>query len=98
MTECLPSDVAAVYAGFPPEMRARLMEVRALLFDLAGGTGVGPLTETLKWGEPAYLTDASRAGTTVRLGVTDGQATVFAPAICLTRALTYHREKGTARA
>ena len=31
--------------------------------------GVGPLTEMLKWGEPAYLTEASRSGTTIRLGV-----------------------------
>lgn len=30
--------------------------------------GVGPITETLKWGEPAYLTEASRSGTTIRLG------------------------------
>ena len=30
--------------------------------------GVGPLTETLKWGEPAYLTEATRSGSTVRLG------------------------------
>ena len=26
------------------------------------------LTETLKWGEPAYLTEATRSGSTIRLG------------------------------
>ncbi|MGB7405098.1 MAG: hypothetical protein WA906_05370 [Pacificimonas sp.] len=27
------------------------------------------MTETLKWGQPAYLTEASKVGTTIRLGV-----------------------------
>ena len=29
---------------------------------------VGKLTETLKWGEPAYLTDETGSGSTIRLG------------------------------
>ncbi|GGC60167.1 hypothetical protein GCM10010994_18540 [Chelatococcus reniformis] len=45
------------------------MEARELIFATAAVTpGVGPLAETLKWGEPAYLTMASRSGSTVRLG------------------------------
>jgi hypothetical protein len=31
--------------------------------------GVGALHETLKWGQPAYLTPETRSGTTLRLGV-----------------------------
>jgi hypothetical protein len=47
------------------------MEARALIFAVAAGIdGVGPLTETLKWGEPAYLTEASGSGSTIRLGAT----------------------------
>jgi hypothetical protein len=39
------------------------------LIDTASTTaGVGPITETLKWGEPAYLTNATRSGSTIRLG------------------------------
>lgn len=34
---------------------------------------VGPLTETLKWGQPAYLTERSDAGTTIRLGQPKGK-------------------------
>lgn len=50
-------------------MRARFLDLRALIFAVAAETEcVGPLTETLKWGEPAYLTEASRSGTTIRLG------------------------------
>ncbi|MCF6315788.1 MAG: DUF1801 domain-containing protein [Marinosulfonomonas sp.] len=28
---------------------------------------IGPLTEVLKWGEPSYLTEVSKSGTTVRI-------------------------------
>lgn len=45
------------------------MRLRALIFDIAAATpGVGALEETLKWGEPAYLTSESGSGSTVRLG------------------------------
>ncbi|MEE4302146.1 MAG: DUF1801 domain-containing protein [Pseudomonadales bacterium] len=61
--------VAAAFDAFPDEARARLLELRALILDTAASIdGVGPLEETLRWGEPAYLTSTSGAGTTVRLG------------------------------
>jgi hypothetical protein len=45
------------------------LETRDLIFETADALeGVGPLTETLKWGEPAYLTEATRSGSTIRLG------------------------------
>jgi hypothetical protein len=67
----LPLQVRAAFDGFPPAARTRLLELRALIFEIAAATpGVGPLNETLKWGEPAYLTEASKSGSTIRLGVT----------------------------
>ncbi len=43
--------------------------LRRLIFETAAATeGVGAITETLKWGEPAYLTAASKSGTTIRIG------------------------------
>jgi hypothetical protein len=60
--------VSAVFAGFPEAARSRLLQVRELIFEAAAQAGVGPLTETLKWGEPAYLTEATKAGSTIRLG------------------------------
>jgi hypothetical protein len=43
--------------------------VRDLIFETAADIeGIGPLTETLKWGEPAYLTEATGSGSTIRLG------------------------------
>jgi hypothetical protein len=64
----LPETVAEAFARFPAEARAALLTLRALIFDEAQRLGVGPIAETLKWGEPAYLTEASRSGTTIRLG------------------------------
>ena len=54
----------------------RLHEMRALIFAAAEATGTAPLTETLKWGQPAYL-PAKRAGTTIRLGVEGGHPALF---------------------
>ena len=60
--------VAAVFKAYPPGLRARLMALRELVFDTAARTaGVGPLSETLKWGQPSYLTTESGSGTTVRI-------------------------------
>lgn len=77
----VPAAVAAVLAHHAEATRTRLLQVRDLIFLVAGETeGVGPLTETLKWGEPAYLTQASKSGTTIRLGVAKsapGQCAVF---------------------
>jgi hypothetical protein len=65
----MPAKVAAAFATFPAGVRARLFEVRGLILETAAAIeGVGPLTETLKWDEPAYLTQATGSGTTIRLG------------------------------
>lgn len=65
----MPADVAAVFDAFPTAIGRRLRDIRGLIFKTAARLdGVGPLTETLKWGEPAYLTEASGSGTTIRLG------------------------------
>ena len=64
-----PRDVAAAFAAFPEFTRQRALEVRDLIFETARSTPeAGPITETVKWGEPAYLTEATGAGTTIRLG------------------------------
>ena len=54
------ASVAAIYAAYPPALRARLLDLRRLIFDTAEVTpGVGAIVETLKWG-PAQLPDAVR--------------------------------------
>jgi len=57
-----------VFAALPPAARAKLLELRALIFETAARTpGVGPLEEALRWGEPSYLTSQSKSGTMLRI-------------------------------
>lgn len=60
--------VERVFAQYPQGVRGSMLQLRELVFRTASGTpGVGPVEETLKWGEPAYLTPASRSGSTLRM-------------------------------
>jgi len=65
----MPAPVARAFEAFPAPVRRRLRALRALVFETASATDeVGRLEETLKWGQPAYLTSETGAGTTIRLG------------------------------
>ncbi|WP_156908862.1 DUF1801 domain-containing protein [Bradyrhizobium murdochi] len=60
--------VEAVFEAYPSPVKARLLALRRLIFDTAKTTeGVGSLEETLKWGQPSYLTTESKSGSTVRI-------------------------------
>ncbi len=60
--------VQAVLRACPKPVRDRLNALRRLIFATARATeGVGPLEETLKWGQPSYLTMASGSGSTIRI-------------------------------
>jgi hypothetical protein len=62
-------EVAKVFRAYPPKLRGKLTALRQLVFKTAAGTkGVGRLEETLKWGQPSYLTTESKSGSTVRIG------------------------------
>ena len=62
-------DVASAFEAYPAAIRRKLLALRKLIFATAAqNAAIGPLTETLKWGEPAYLTEQTRAGSTIRLG------------------------------
>jgi hypothetical protein len=50
-----------------------------MIFEVAAATpGVGKLEETLKWGQPSYLTTSSKSGTTIRLDRLSGAADQYA--------------------
>lgn len=53
------------------------MAVRDLVFRVAEDCEAGVLTETLKWGQPSYLTEVSKSGTTIRLGLAGKHPAVF---------------------
>ncbi|AOM39841.1 DUF1801 domain-containing protein [Xenorhabdus hominickii] len=60
--------VHSVFNHYPERYKKLLLTLRALIFDVASKTeGVGSMTETLKWGQPSYLTLETGSGTTIRL-------------------------------
>ena len=72
-------DVAEKFEAYPPAIRCRLLVLRSLILETAKNTdGVGPIEETLKWGEPAYVTSQSKSGTTVRVGWKKAQPSRYA--------------------
>jgi hypothetical protein len=73
------SAVEAVFDAYPKPVKARLLALRRLIFDTAKTTsGVGALEETLKWGQPSYLTPETKSGSTIRIDqVKPGQYAVY---------------------
>ncbi len=62
------SEVTAVFESYPDLIRQQLLLLRQLILDTAVATpGVGEIVETLKWGQPSYLTVKPKSGTTIRI-------------------------------
>lgn len=65
MNEINNPDVAEVFNRYPIPIREKLMNLRQLVLDTAAETeSITTLEETLKWGEPSYLTTG---GSTIRM-------------------------------
>jgi hypothetical protein len=58
---------AATIASWPPHIRAQFQEIRTLILAAAQGAAVGPISESLKWGQPAWRPKRARQGSTLRL-------------------------------
>lgn len=88
------SNVKAVFDAYSNDVKAKMMALRQLIFETASRIdGVGPLAETLKWGQPSYLTAQSKTGTTVRIDrikAAPGHYGIFVH--CQTSLLTTYRE------
>ncbi len=65
----LNSEVEAVFDSFHEPIKLKLLFLRRLIYETAVSIeGIGAIEETLKWGEPSYLTPQSKLGSTIRLG------------------------------
>ena len=72
-------EVAAVFGAYPKEVKQKLLFLRQLIFDVASRTdGVGELKETLKWGQPSYLTTQTKSGSLVRIDQIKSQTGKYA--------------------
>ncbi len=58
-------DVALVFQNYPSDVRTKLSNLRSLIIEAASEIeNINHLEETLKWGEPSYLT---KKGSTIRI-------------------------------
>lgn len=57
--------VTAVFEGYPADVKKHMLNLRSLVIDVAENLeSVIEMEETLKWGEPSYIT---KFGSTVRM-------------------------------
>ncbi|WP_298540683.1 DUF1801 domain-containing protein [uncultured Aquimarina sp.] len=68
--------VASVYQDYTDSVREKIMDLRNLIIETAKATeGITNLEETLKWGEPSFLTEK---GSTIRIGWKKGKPNQYA--------------------
>ena len=71
--------VEKIINAYPLKMRRKVMALRESIFHVAATTeGVGKIGETLKWGEPAYVTTVSKSGSTIRIAWKKSSPTQYA--------------------
>ncbi len=56
--------VAQKFDSYPAEVRDKLEKLRSLIFEVAKEEGLGSIEESLRWGEPSYL---SKTGSAIRV-------------------------------
>ena len=57
-----------IYDRYVPPVRDRLLRLRRLILETARrNSEVGDVQETLKWGQPSFLTGKPKTGTTIRI-------------------------------
>jgi hypothetical protein len=78
-TQTAPDDVLEIINTYPEEIKKKLMRVRKLILDTAIKIKeVGEVEETLRWGEPSYITSKSKSGSTIRMAYQDSFEDHFA--------------------
>lgn len=78
--QTIPPHVFQVFDTIPKAHRQTLLQVRELIFDVAArDPRIGEIEETLRWGEPAYVTSKGKTGSTIRLSIesVSGQPALF---------------------
>ena len=63
----MDSNVDSVFQNYPLKARQKLLKIRGHILSTAAEFELGDIEETLKWGEPSYVTHSPKTGTTIRL-------------------------------
>lgn len=62
------TEVISLLESYPEDLKASLSSLRRMILDIGeSNEDVGVLEETLKWGQPSYLTVRPKTGTTIRI-------------------------------
>lgn len=48
------ADVKNKFDSYPDDIRAQMMQLRTVIFEVAASEQLGDIDESLKWGEPSY--------------------------------------------
>ena len=65
----MDTPIKEAFDAFSPAARKKALALRRLILQTAEKLPeTGTITETLKWGEPAYLTEETKSGSTIRIG------------------------------
>jgi hypothetical protein len=82
------AEVAPVFEAYPELIQSKLMFLRKLILEAASeSAGVGEIEETLKWGQPSYLTPT---GSTIRIDQAGEQVAMYF--ICRTNLVETFRQ------
>ena len=75
--------------------QAMLRRLRQLVLETAAGTqGVGDISESLKWGQPSFVTESPKSGSTIRIdAVRDRPDAVAMYFICTSGLVERFREQ-----
>ena len=56
------------FDAYPEDIQKKMLFIRDLIFSTAASISkAGKIEETLKWGEPSYITAETRSGSTIRM-------------------------------
>ncbi|MTI11236.1 DUF1801 domain-containing protein [Curvivirga aplysinae] len=82
--------VKSKWEGYSPEVREKLFVLRGLVYEVAKEDGLGPVQESLKWGEASY---AVKGGSPIRFDWKEKTPDfIFMYVICNSRLAETYRE------
>ena len=77
--------IAIIFENYPPNIKQKALEIRAAIFEIAAkNPQIGEIEETLKWGEPAFITTSTKSGSTIRIDKKRNQNKLAVYFICKT--------------
>ncbi|MBY5932280.1 hypothetical protein KUV51_04645 [Tateyamaria omphalii] len=62
-----PTDILARVETWPTPAQTHFLRTRTLVHEVATSEDIGPLDESLKWGQPAWRPTRARTGSTLRV-------------------------------